>query len=60
MSYSFENGKYSLFHDSKLVGYDFLLSYDNIYLIDIVALFNESLQLSRWGANRKLINENLG
>ena len=45
-SCSFGNGKFSLFHDLKLVGFGSLSGYDNLYLIDTIASFNESLQSS--------------
>ncbi|KAB5519853.1 hypothetical protein DKX38_024172 [Salix brachista] len=45
-SCSFGNGKFSLFYDSKLSGSGSLSGYDNLYLIDTIASFNESLQLS--------------
>ena len=57
-SCSFGNGKFSLFHDSKLVGSGSLSVYDNLYLIDTIASFNESLQLSTRGIKRKLTNKN--
>ena len=57
-SCSFGNGKLSLFHDSKLVGSGSLLSYDNLYSLDINASFNETLHLSTRGVKRKLTNEN--
>ena len=44
-SYSFGNRKSNLFYDSKLVGSSSLSSYDNLYLIDAIASFNEFLQL---------------
>lgn len=40
---SFENEKRNLFHNSNLIGLDFLLGYDSIYLLDIIVSFNESL-----------------
>lgn len=57
-SCSFGNEKFSLFHTSKLVCSNFLLDYDNVYLIDSIASFNESLQLSTQGTKRNLTNEN--
>ena len=54
---SFGNGKFSLLHDSKVVGSRFLSGYDNLYLIDSIASFNESLQLSTRGVKRKLTIE---
>ena len=43
---SFENEKISFLHDSKVVGSDFLSGFDNLYLLDTITSFNESLQLS--------------
>ena len=57
-SCSFGNSKLSLFENSKLVGTGSLSSYDNLYLLDTIALFNESLHLSTRGINRKLTKEN--
>ena len=57
-SYSFGNGKFSLFHDSKLVGSGSLSDDDNLYMLDTIASFNESLQLSTRGVKKKFINEN--
>ena len=42
-SYSFGNKKFSLFHDSKLVGSSSLSGDDNLYMLDTISLFNESL-----------------
>ena len=57
-SCSFGNEKFSLFHDSKLVGSSFLSGYDNLYSIDTITSFNESLHLSTRGVKRKLTTEN--
>ena len=57
-SYSFRNNKFSLFQDSKLVGTGSLSVYDNLYLLDTIASFNESLHLSTRGIKHKLTNEN--
>lgn len=59
-SCSFGNGKFSLFYDSKLSGSSSLSGYDNLYLINTLASFNESLQLSTRGTKRKLATENSG
>ena len=45
-SYSFGNSKRSLFQDSKLVSSGSLSGYDNLYLLDTIASFNESLHIS--------------
>ena len=42
-SCSFGSGKVCLFHDSKLVGSSSLSGDDNLYLMDTIASFNESL-----------------
>ena len=57
-SCSFGNGIFSLFHDSKLVGSGSLLLNDNLYTIDSITSYNESLQLSSQGIKRKATNEN--
>ncbi|KAL0289356.1 UNVERIFIED_CONTAM: hypothetical protein Scaly_2705800 [Sesamum calycinum] len=51
-------GKFSLFLDSKLVGSGSLSAYDNLYSLDTIASFNESLHLSTRGIKRKLTNKN--
>ena len=53
-SCSFENEKFSLFHDSKLVGSSSLSGYDNLYSIDTVASFNESFQLKYTRCEEKI------
>ena len=55
---SFGNGKVILYQNSNLVGLGSLLRYDNLYLLDTIASFNESLHVSTVGIKRKLINEN--
>ena len=55
----FENWKFKLFHDLKLIDSDSLLYYDNLYLINTIISFNESLHLSTRRAKRKLINKRL-
>ena len=57
-SCSFGNNKFSLFHDSKRVDTGSLSEYDNLYLLDTIASFNEPLQLSTRGIKQKLTNEN--
>ena len=47
-----------MFHDSKLVSYDYLIHYNNLYLIDTIISFNESLYLCTRRVKRKLTNEN--
>ncbi|KAB5512257.1 hypothetical protein DKX38_029285 [Salix brachista] len=41
-----------LFYDSKLCGFGSISGYDNLYSIDIIASFNESLQLSTRGGDK--------
>ena len=57
-SCSFRNGKFSLFHHSKLIGSGSLLGDDNLYMLDTIDLFNESMQFSTRGVKRNLTNEN--
>ena len=55
---SFVNGKVILYQNSNLVGSGSLLRYDNLYLLDTIASFNESLHVSIVGIKRKLTNGN--
>ena len=55
---SFGNGKVILYQNSNLVGSGSLLRYDNLYLLDTIASFNESLHVSTIGIKRKLTSEN--
>ena len=52
------NSKFSLFQDSKLVVTGSLFDYDNLYVLDTIASFNESLHLITRGTKHKLTNEN--
>ena len=54
----FENEKFSL-QNSNLVGTGSLSSYDNLYFLDSIASFNESLHVSAIGVKLKLTSENL-
>ena len=54
----FGNSKFSHFQDSKLVGTSSLSGYDNLYLLNTIASFNESLHIKTRGVKRKLTNEN--
>ena len=47
------------FHNSNLVATGSLSGYDNLYLLDIIASFNESLHVSTIGVKRKLTVKNL-
>ena len=51
---SFGNNKFSLFQNSNLVGTGSLSYVDNLYMLDIVASYHETLQLSTQGVKRKL------
>ena len=55
---SFGNGKVIIYQNSNLGGSGSLLRYDNLYLLDNIASFNESLHVSTLGIKCKLTNEN--
>ena len=55
---SFGNNKFSLFQNSNLVGTGSLSYVDNLYMLDTIASYHETLQLSTQGVKRKLIDEN--
>ena len=55
---SFGNNKFSLFQNSNLVGTGSLSYVDNLYMLDTVASYHETLQLSTQGLKRKLTDEN--
>ena len=57
-SCSFGNNKFSLFQNSNLVGTGSLSYVDNLYMLDTIASYHETLQLSTQGVKRKLTNEN--
>ena len=57
-SCSFGNNKFSLFQNSNLVGTGSLFYVENLYMLDTVASYHETLQLSTRGVKRKLTNEN--
>ena len=48
----------SLFQNSNLVGTGSLSYVDNLYMLDTVASYHETLQLSTQGVKRKLTDEN--
>ena len=56
---SFGNEKFSLFHNSNLFSTGSLSYYDNLYLLDTIASFNESLHLNTIGVKHKLTGKNL-
>ena len=47
-----------MFHDSKLVDSGSFSSDDNLYILDTIASFNESMQFSIRDFKRILTNEN--
>ena len=55
---SFGNNKFSLFQNANLVGTGSLSYVNNFYMLDIVASYHETLQLSTQGVKRKLTDEN--
>ena len=55
--YSFVNSKFSLSLNSNVIGTGSLSVHDNLYLLDIVASFNETLYTSIRGTKRKLIEK---
>ena len=57
-TYSFGYNKFSLFQNSNLVGTGSLSYVDNLYMLDTVASYHETLQLSTQGVKRKLTDEN--
>ena len=48
------NGKFSLFRDSNLIGTGSLINNDNLYLLDTIAYYNETLHSTSRGTKRKL------
>ena len=57
-SCSFGSNKISFFQYSNLIGTCSLSLHDNLYLLDTIALFNESLHTSSCGTKRKLRDRN--
>ena len=57
-SCSFGNNKFSLFQNSNLVGTGSLTYVDNLYMLDTVASYHETLQLSTQDVKKKITNEN--
>ena len=55
---SFGNENFSLSHNPNLVATGSLSSFDNLYLLDTNASFNESLHVNTIGVKRKLTDEN--
>lgn len=56
----FQNRKFSLFHDSKLVGTGKMSEIDRLYALDTDASYNQILQTSTRNVKRKLTSENSG
>jgi len=55
-SCSFENNEFSLSFNSNIVGTGSLLTYDNLYLLDTVTTYNETLNTESHGTKRKIDN----
>ena len=53
---SFGNNQVNLSLNSKVITTSSLVVYDNIYLLDIVASYHESLNIEFYGTKRKLDN----
>jgi len=56
---SFGNNQFSLSLNSNIVGTGSLSIYDNLYLFDTIASYNETLHVDSRGTKRKLNKENL-
>ena len=54
---SFGNSKFNLSLNSNVIGTGFLSMHDNLYLLDTVASFNETLYTSIRGTKRKLTDK---
>ena len=54
---SFGNSKFNLSLNSNVIGTGFLSMHDNLYLLDTVASFNETLYTSIRGIKRKLTDK---
>ena len=57
-TYSFEHSQFNLYLNSNIIGIGSLLGFDNLYLLDIIASYYETLHVSSCGTKRKLTNEN--
>ena len=55
---SFGNNQFSLSINSNVVGTGFLCVYDNLYLLDTIIAYNESLHMESRGTKRKLSKDN--
>jgi len=59
-SCSFGNNKFLLSINLNMVGTSSLICYDNLYLLEIIASYQETLQASSCGTKRKINHENSG
>ena len=55
---SFGNSQFSLYLNSNIVGTGSLSGFENLYSLDIIASYHETLHVSSHGTKRKLTNEN--
>ena len=55
---SFGNNQFTLFLNSNIGWTGYLNAYDNLYLLETVASYNETLHVESRGTKRKLNNEN--
>ena len=55
---SFGNSQFNLYLNSNIVDTRSLSGFENLYLLDIIASYHETLHVSSCGAKRKLTNEN--
>ena len=58
--YSFGNSEFSLSFNSNIVGTGSVLAYDNLYLLDTVTTYNETLNTESHGTKRKIDNTQSG
>ena len=54
----FENSEFSLYLNSHIIGIGSLSGFDDLYLLDIIASYYETLHVSSRGIKIKLTNEN--
>ena len=59
-SCSFGNNEFSLSFNSNIVGTGSVLAYDNLYLLDTVTTYNETLNTESHGTKRKIDNTQSG
>jgi hypothetical protein len=57
---SFGNNKFNLSINSNVAGTGTLMAYDNLYLLDTYASYNETLNVESRGTKRKIKNTNSG